>query len=53
MPAHTLTQGGITRQLIGLTLPLLLGNLIQQFYIFVTVNINFLAAKVRSLIKLV
>ena len=32
MPAHTLTQGGITRQLIGLTLPLLLGNLIQQFY---------------------
>ena len=32
MPARTLTQGSITRQLIGLTLPLLLGNLIQQFY---------------------
>ena len=32
MPAQTLTQGSITRQLIGLTLPLLLGNLIQQFY---------------------
>ena len=32
MPVRTLTQGSITRQLIGLTLPLLLGNLIQQFY---------------------
>jgi len=32
MPARPLTQGSITRQLIGLTLPLLLGNLIQQFY---------------------
>ena len=32
MPVRTLTQGSITRQLIGLTLPLLLGNLIQQCY---------------------
>lgn len=32
MPTQTLTQGSVTRQLIALTLPLLLGNLIQQFY---------------------
>lgn len=32
MEAHTLLQGNISRQLIGLAAPLLLGNILQQLY---------------------